>query len=141
MAAEHNLIERLKVLPVEKQRQVLSLMRRDLGSVVDELTRRDLANDLDERQRPEALVEKLLAEREMIRMKVEALIDAVAEVDSGMAAELDSAGSFSQKATRRSAEEPQTLFAHRGSIVVSGEQDFTAIRKDVIEEQVREENR
>ena len=54
----------------------LSMMRRDIGNV------------LNEKERLENQVEKLLAERDMIRMKVEAMLDAVAAVDPEMAAEL-----------------------------------------------------
>lgn len=54
----------------------LALMRRDMGSV------------LNEKERLENQVEKLLAERDMIRMKVEAMLDAVAALDPEMAEEL-----------------------------------------------------
>ena len=53
----------------------ISLMRRDMGSV------------LNEKERLETQVEKLLAERDMIRMKVEAMLDAVAALDPEMAEE------------------------------------------------------
>ena len=52
-----------------------ALMRRDMGSV------------LNEKERMETQVEKLLAERDMIRMKVEAMLDAVAALDPEMAQE------------------------------------------------------
>lgn len=32
----------------------------------------------------------------------------------------------------------ETLFAHRGSVTVTGEQDFTAIRQQVIEQHAKE---
>ena len=54
----------------------LSLMRHDMGSV------------LNEKERLESQVEKLLAERETIRTKVEAMLDAVAALDPEMAEEL-----------------------------------------------------
>ena len=54
----------------------LSLMRRDMGNV------------LNEKERLETQVEKLLAERDTIRMKVEAMLDAVAALDPQMAEEL-----------------------------------------------------
>ena len=47
-----------------------------------------LANVLNQKQRLESQVEKLLAERETIRMKVEAMLDAVAALDPEMAEEL-----------------------------------------------------
>jgi chromosome segregation ATPase len=52
------------------------------------LTRRDIGNVLNEKERLETQVEKLLAEREMIRLKIEAMIDAVAALDPEMAEEL-----------------------------------------------------
>ena len=52
------------------------------------LTRRDMGNVLNEKERLESQVEKLLAERDMIRMKVEAMLDAVAVLDPEMAEEL-----------------------------------------------------
>jgi FtsZ-binding cell division protein ZapB len=60
----------------ETLKQELSLMRRDMGSV------------LNEKERLESQVEKLLAERETIRTKVEAMLDAVAALDPEMAEEL-----------------------------------------------------
>src|SRR5438477_2149369 len=54
----------------------LALMRRDMGSV------------LNEKERLESQVEKLLAERELVRLKVEAMLDAVAALDPEMAEEL-----------------------------------------------------
>ena len=59
----------------ENLQKELSLMRRDIGNV------------LNEKERLETQVEKLLAERDMIRMKVEAMLDAVAAVDPEMAEE------------------------------------------------------
>ena len=71
-------IELAKSLRQENEglQKELSLMRRDIGNV------------LNEKERLETQVEKLLAERDMIRMKVEAMLDAVAAVDPEMAAEL-----------------------------------------------------
>jgi len=60
----------------ETLQQELALMRRDMGSV------------LNEKERLESQVEKLLSERETIRMKVEAMLDAVAALDPEMAEEL-----------------------------------------------------
>ncbi len=71
-------IELTKTLRQEKEglEKDLSLMRRDMGNV------------LNEKERLETQVEKLLAERDMIRMKVEAMLDAVAALDPEMAEEL-----------------------------------------------------
>ncbi len=71
-------IELTKTLRQENEtlQQELSLMRRDMGSV------------LNEKERLESQVEKLLGERETIRMKVEAMLDAVAALDPEMAEEL-----------------------------------------------------
>ena len=71
-------IELTKSLRQENEglQKELSMMRRDIGNV------------LNEKERLETQVEKLLAERDMIRMKVEAMLDAVAAVDPEMAAEL-----------------------------------------------------
>jgi predicted nuclease with TOPRIM domain len=48
-------------------------------------TRRELGSLLDEKERLESQVERLLSERDMIRMKVEAMLDAVAVLDPEMA--------------------------------------------------------
>jgi len=71
-------IELTKTLRQEKDglEKELSLMRRDMGSL------------LNEKERLEIQVEKLLAERDTIRMKVEAMLDAVAALDPEMAEEL-----------------------------------------------------
>ncbi|MGI9166681.1 MAG: hypothetical protein ACR2G5_09900 [Pyrinomonadaceae bacterium] len=68
-------IELTKTLRQEKDtlEKELSLMRHDMGSV------------LNEKERLETQVENLLAERDMIRMKVEAMLDAVAALDPEMA--------------------------------------------------------
>ena len=47
-----------------------------------------MGNVLNEKERLETQVEKLLAERETIRTKVEAMLDAVAALDPEMAEEL-----------------------------------------------------
>lgn len=60
----------------ESLQKELSLMRRDIGSV------------LNEKERLETQLEKLLAERDLIRMKVEGMLDAVAALDPEMAEEL-----------------------------------------------------
>src|SRR5437868_14468732 len=64
-------IELTKTLRQEKDglEKELALMRRDMGSV------------LNEKERLETQVERLLAERDMIRTKVEAMLDAVAALD------------------------------------------------------------
>jgi hypothetical protein len=71
-------IELTKTLRQEKENleKELALMRRDIGNV------------LNEKERLETQVEKLLAERDTIRMKVEAMLDAVAALDPEMAEEL-----------------------------------------------------
>jgi hypothetical protein len=43
--------------------------------------RRELGGLLDEKDRLETHVERLLAERDMIRAKVEAMLDAIAAID------------------------------------------------------------
>jgi FtsZ-binding cell division protein ZapB len=53
-----------------------AMMRRDIGSV------------LNEKERLETQVEKLLAEQDTIRMKVEAMLDAVAILDPELVEEL-----------------------------------------------------
>jgi chromosome segregation ATPase len=67
-------IELTKTLRQEKENleKELALIHRDMGSV------------LNEKERLENQVEKLLAERETIRMKVEAMLDAVAALDPEM---------------------------------------------------------
>ena len=71
-------IELTKTLRQEKEslEKELSLMRRGKGS------------SNGETERLERQVEQLLAERDMIRMKVEAMLDAVAALDPEMAEEL-----------------------------------------------------
>ncbi len=73
-------IELTKTLRQEKEslEKELSLMRRGKGSPVND----------GETERLERQVEQLLAERDMIRMKVEAMLDAVAALDPEMAEEL-----------------------------------------------------
>ncbi len=68
-------IELTKTLRQEKDtlEKELVLMRKDMGSV------------LNEKERLETQVESLLAVRDMIRMKVEAMLDAVAALDPEMA--------------------------------------------------------
>ena len=44
-------------------------------------TRRELGTLLDEKERLESQVERLLAERDTIRMKVEAMLDAIAALE------------------------------------------------------------
>jgi hypothetical protein len=153
MATEHDLSERQKALPAERQRAVLSLMRRGLFKVLEELARRDTGNLPEEKERLEALVETLLAERDVIRKEVEALLDSLGAIDrKEVEALLDSlaashpetasglgyADSIHPKAAGRPPQEPKTLLDHRGSIAVSDEQDFSAIRQYVIDHHVRE---
>jgi chromosome segregation ATPase len=71
-------IELTKTLRQEKEslEKELSLMRRNRGTVPFE------------QQRLEKQVEALLAERDIIRSKVEAMLDAVATLDPEMAEEL-----------------------------------------------------
>jgi FtsZ-binding cell division protein ZapB len=71
-------IELAKSLRLENEglQKELSTMRRDIGNV------------LNDKERLESQVEKLLAERDMIRMKVEAMLDAVAAIDPEMAVEV-----------------------------------------------------
>ena len=72
-------IELTKRLRQEKENleKELSLMRRGKGGSTN-----------GETERLEKQVEQLLAERDMIRMKVEAMLDAVAALDPEMAEEL-----------------------------------------------------
>ena len=72
-------IELTKTLRQEKEslEKELSLMRRGKSTPVN-----------GETERLERQVEQLLAERDMIRMKVEAMLDAVAALDPEMAEEL-----------------------------------------------------
>ena len=72
-------IELTKTLRQEKENleKELSLMRRGKGPGTN-----------GETERLERQVEQLLAERDMIRMKVEAMLDAVAALDPEMAEEL-----------------------------------------------------
>jgi hypothetical protein len=73
-------IELTKSLRQEKEslEKELSLMRRNRGG----------GSTSFEQQRLEKQVEALLAERDLIRAKVEAMLDAVAELDPEMAEEL-----------------------------------------------------
>ena len=71
-------IELTKTLRQEKEslEKELSMIKRGRGSAPDE------------RDRLEKQVEQLLAERDMIRIKVEAMLDAVAALDPELAEEL-----------------------------------------------------
>ena len=64
-------IELTKTLRQEKE-----ALGRELASV-----RRELGSLLDEKDRLETQVERLLSERDTIRMKVEAMLDAIAVLD------------------------------------------------------------
>ena len=68
-------IELTKTLRQEKE-----VLERDVAS-----TRRELHNLLDEKERLEKQVERLLSERDMVRMKVEAMLDAIAVLEPEMA--------------------------------------------------------
>jgi hypothetical protein len=57
-------------------RQEKDAMEREVMSV-----RRELGTLLDEKERLEAQVERMLSERDVIRMKVEAMLDAIAVLD------------------------------------------------------------
>ncbi len=64
-------IELTKALRQEKE-----ALEREVGAA-----RRELGALLDEKERLETQVERLLAERDTIRMKVEAMLDAIAVLD------------------------------------------------------------
>ena len=64
-------IELTKTLRQEKE-----ALERELTSI-----RRELGGLLDEKERLETHVERLLAERDTIRLKVEAMLDAIAVLD------------------------------------------------------------
>ena len=64
-------IELTKTLRQEKE-----ALERELASV-----RRELGTLLDEKDRLESQVERLLSERDTIRLKVEAMLDAIAVLD------------------------------------------------------------
>ena len=68
-------IELTKSLRQEKENleKELSIIHRDMGNV------------LNEKERLETQVEKLLAERETIRMKVEAMLDAITIIEPDVA--------------------------------------------------------
>jgi hypothetical protein len=121
--------EHLRGLPVEEQRKVLSLIQRNIGHCLGELS---LIRLTDEN------VVSGSGGLVALQSKIAALL---LEVDVLLAAsdsELPDQVHSGESATRLS-EEPETLLAHRGSIVVSGKQDFTAIRKKVINQHVQEE--
>ena len=67
-------IELTKTLRQEKES-----LERDVGTM-----RRELGTLLEEKDRLEAQVERLLAERDTIRLKVEAMLDAIAVLDPEM---------------------------------------------------------
>jgi chromosome segregation ATPase len=68
-------IELTKVLRQEKED-----LEREVSSV-----RRELGSLLSEKERLEGQVERLLTERDTIRLKVEAMLDAIAALDPEMA--------------------------------------------------------
>jgi phage shock protein A len=65
-------IELTKTLRQEKE-----AMERELTAI-----RRELGSLLDEKERLETQVERLLSERDTVRTKVEAMLDAIAVLDS-----------------------------------------------------------
>jgi predicted nuclease with TOPRIM domain len=67
-------IELTKTLRQEKE-----ALERELAA-----TRREMGNLLDEKDRLEGQVERLLGERDTIRLKVEAMLDAIAVLDPEM---------------------------------------------------------
>jgi FtsZ-binding cell division protein ZapB len=71
-------IELTKTLRLEKEalEREIAAMRRELGTL------------LDEKDRLESQVERLLSERDTIRLKVEAMLDAIAVLDPEAAAEV-----------------------------------------------------
>lgn len=68
-------IELTKTLRQEKEG-----LEREIASI-----RREIGTLLGEKERLEAQVERLLADRDTIRMKVEAMLDAIAALDPEMA--------------------------------------------------------
>jgi len=71
-------IELTKTLRIEKD-----ALEREIAAV-----RRELGTLLDEKDRLESQVERLLSERDTIRLKVEAMLDAIAVLDPEAAAEV-----------------------------------------------------
>lgn len=71
-------IELTKTLRQEKE-----ALERELAA-----TRREMGNLLDEKDRLESQVERLLGERDTIRMKVEAMLDAIAVLDPELVEDL-----------------------------------------------------
>jgi chromosome segregation ATPase len=68
-------IELTKTLRQEKEG-----LEREMASI-----RREIGSLLNEKERLESQVERLLSERDTIRMKVEAMLDAIATLDPEMA--------------------------------------------------------
>jgi predicted nuclease with TOPRIM domain len=66
--------------------ELTKTLRQERDALETELaaTRREMAHLRDESERLEAQVERLLAERDTIRMKVEAMLDAIAVLDPEM---------------------------------------------------------
>ena len=66
--------------------ELTKALRQEKESLEREVTsvRRELGALLDEKERLETQVERLLAERDIIRMKVEAMLDAIAVLDPEM---------------------------------------------------------
>lgn len=140
MPSKENLIKRLRE-PAETQRKMLSVVTRDLRAVLDVMMRQDVSKPLAVDDPLQMKIKKLLAEMNMVQRKMEEMLDAMRSLDPGMTAELSSADSLSPKQEKHPVEKHETLFAHRGSVAVSEPQDFAAIRSEVIDRHVREENR
>ncbi|MBV9209225.1 MAG: hypothetical protein JOZ52_01280 [Acidobacteria bacterium] len=68
-------IELTKTLRQEKEG-----LEREIASI-----RREMGSLLSEKERLEAQVERLLSDRDIVRMKVEAMLDAIAALDPEMA--------------------------------------------------------
>ena len=69
--------------------ELTKTLRQEKESLEREIatTRKDLSGLLEEKERLESQVERLLAERDTIRMKVEAMLDAIAAIEPAEVAE------------------------------------------------------
>ena len=79
-------LHRLKRLHEQADQQLASRSAECADMLDRELaaTRREMGHLLDEKERLEGQVERLLSERDTIRMKVEAMLDAIAVLDPEM---------------------------------------------------------
>ena len=64
----------------KRERQEREALEREVLSL-----RRELSRATDDRERSELQVERLLAERDAIKLKVEGMLDAIAVLDTGAA--------------------------------------------------------